>query len=95
MVSCDGLRIGWPLHKYDGLRLLHDLYSYSLQTTLYIRTLYIITIQQEGLHSWCRLAACWATLTQYKIASVLCPKSILRGEERLDDPLTQQAQQAG
>ena len=21
MVSCDGLRIGWPLHKYDGLRL--------------------------------------------------------------------------
>ena len=49
MVSCDGLRIGWPLHKYDGLWLLHD-YNYSLQTTLYIRTLYIITIQQEGLH---------------------------------------------
>ena len=48
MVSCDGLRIGWPLHKYDGLRLLHG--SYNLETTLYIRTLYIITIQQEGLH---------------------------------------------
>ena len=27
-----------------------------------------------------------------KIASGLCPKSILRGEERLDDPLTQHRQ---
>ena len=35
MVSCDGLRIGWPLHKYDGLRLLHDLVTnYKLHSTL-------------------------------------------------------------
>ena len=35
MVSCDGRRIGWPLHKYDGLRLLHDLVTvYKLHSTL-------------------------------------------------------------